>query len=140
MVLDVSLTRLLDMPPEELRCGGGGGYDLQAMESLADKSCKRHGGGLPALQADAVAELLATLGHGWAVDRKRLRKMFKFSDFASALAFVNRIGVIAEAEEHHPDIELSWGVVTVFLWTHTVDGLTESDFILAAKVERRYES
>ena len=88
------------------------------------------------MEGGAIESLLAELGASWAVDRKRLRKMFKFPDFALALAFVNKVGAIAEKENHHPDIELSWGVVTIQVWTHTVDGLTESDFILAAKIER----
>lgn len=88
------------------------------------------------MEGGAIESLLAELGASWAVDRKRLRKMFKFPDFALALAFVNKVGAIAEKENHHPDIELSWGVVTIQVWTHTVDGLTESDFVLAAKIER----
>lgn len=106
------------------------------MTALADRTCQLHGGGTPALEGGAIESLLAELGASWAVDRKRLRKMFKFPDFALALAFVNKVGAIAEKENHHPDIELSWGVVTIQVWTHTVDGLTESDFILAAKIER----
>ena len=70
------------------------------------------------------------------VDASRLEKHFKFPDFRSALAFVNRIGEIAEAEGHHPDIVLGWGKVAVTLWTHAAGGLTENDFILAAKIDR----
>lgn len=73
----------------------------------------------------------------WTVrDGKRLERRIRFPDFASALAFVNRIGEIAERENHHPDLHLSWGAVGIVIWTHVIDGLTESDFVLAAKIDR----
>jgi len=64
-----------------------------------------------------------------------LERAFAFADFATGLAFVNRAGAVAEAEGHHPDLLLSWGRVLVTIWTHKVDGLTESDFVLAAKLD-----
>jgi 4a-hydroxytetrahydrobiopterin dehydratase len=70
------------------------------------------------------------------VDGHHLEKRFTFPDFARALEFVNRAGAVAEREGHHPDLHLSWGTVTVELWTHAIDGLTESDFILAAKLDQ----
>jgi len=70
------------------------------------------------------------------VDEHHLARTFRFPDFVSALAFVNRVGELAETEGHHPNIFLAWGKVTVEVWTHKVDALTESDFILAAKIDR----
>lgn len=74
---------------------------------------------------------------GWQlVNEHHITRKFDFPDFRSALDFVNKIGELAEQEGHHPDILLGWGRVEVTLWTHKVDGLTESDFILAAKIDR----
>ncbi len=83
-----------------------------------------------------MAPLLAQLD-GWRViDGHHLEKTYTTPDFATALALVNRIGAVAEAEDHHPDLLLAWGRVEVKIWTHKIDGLTESDFILAAKCDR----
>jgi 4a-hydroxytetrahydrobiopterin dehydratase len=80
--------------------------------------------------------LLAELGNGWsAPNGHHLHKEYRFRNFADALAFVNRLGAVAEQEGHHPDIELTWGRAAVKIWTHAIDGLTESDFILAAKAD-----
>jgi 4a-hydroxytetrahydrobiopterin dehydratase len=87
------------------------------------------------MRADQIKLLHEELGAGWTViEEHHLSKEFQFKDFAEALAFVNRVGEIAEREGHHPDIFLSWGKVHVEIWTHKIDGLTESDFILAAKI------
>jgi len=76
------------------------------------------------------------LGGGWeVVDEHHLTRTFDFPDFVMALAFVNRLGALAEEQGHHPDLLLRWGSVRVDIWSHKVDGLTESDFVLAAKVE-----
>lgn len=86
----------------------------------------------------ASAEVEALLGQldGWTVSAgPRLSKQWKFPDFATALAFVNRIGAIADAEDHHPDVALAWGRVGLELWTHAAGGLTENDFIVAAKID-----
>jgi 4a-hydroxytetrahydrobiopterin dehydratase len=73
---------------------------------------------------------------GWrVVDGHHLEKRFTFPDFAQGLAFVNRAGAVAEQEGHHPDLHLSFGKVTVTVWTHAIDGLSESDFVLAAKLD-----
>jgi 4a-hydroxytetrahydrobiopterin dehydratase len=86
------------------------------------------------LAVGEIAELLKQV-EGWEVDRDgHLSKTFTFPDFAQALAFVNAVGVIAEKEAHHPDMTLSWGRVSIELWTHKINGLTQSDFILAAKI------
>jgi 4a-hydroxytetrahydrobiopterin dehydratase len=84
-----------------------------------------------------AAELLGRLGGGWAVDAKgHLSKELTFPDFRTALAFTNSVGELAESEGHHPDLHLAWGKVGIEIWTHKVDGLTESDFILAARIDR----
>ena len=74
---------------------------------------------------------------GWqVVEEHHLEKEFRFRNFAEALAFTNKIGAIAEEQGHHPDIDLAWGKVCVTIWTHKIDGLTRSDFVLAAKIDR----
>lgn len=101
---------------------------------LAKKSCVPCRGGVPPLKGEALTRLLAQLGNGWKiVDEHHLEKEFKFKDFNEALAYTNKVGAIAEEEQHHPDIYLSYGKVILKIWTHKIDGLTESDFILAAK-------
>jgi 4a-hydroxytetrahydrobiopterin dehydratase len=106
-------------------------------EQLAAKKCIPCRGGVPALKDDALQKLLSDLGHGWrVVDEHHLEKQFGFEDFKQGLDFVNRVGELAEAENHHPDVLLTYSRVTITLWTHKIDGLTESDFILAAKIEQ----
>ncbi len=105
---------------------------------LADRSCVPCRGGHPPLAQSRLDQLLARLGpNGWQViEGHHLDKEYRFPDFAAALAFVNRVGAIAEQEGHHPDIELGWGRARLRIWTHAIDGLTESDFVLAAKADR----
>ena len=103
---------------------------------LADRHCVPCRGGTPALGAGERDALLRQLGGDWVVaDGHHLLKEYRFPDFATALAFVNRVGAVAEAEGHHPNIELTWGRVAIKIWTHAIDGLTESDFVLAAKAD-----
>ena len=103
---------------------------------LANKHCVPCRGGVPPLAGAALDDLKAQLG-GWEVVREHhLEKTYTFPDFQKALVFVNRAGAIAEQEGHHPDLHLSWGKVGVEIWTHKIDGLTESDFILAAKFDQ----
>ncbi len=103
---------------------------------LARKACVPCRGGVPPLAGPELADLEAALGGGWrAVDEHHLEKEFGFEDFLSALDFTNRVGELAEEQGHHPDIYLSWGRVRTQIWTHKIDGLTESDFILAAKID-----
>lgn len=105
------------------------------MAKLADKQCVPCKGGVPPLDPKAVAALLAQL-EGWAAERNHhLTKTYKFPDFAQALAFVNRAGAVAEEQNHHPNISFTWGKVQIDIWTHKIDGLTESDFVLAAKFD-----
>ncbi len=105
------------------------------MSKLSAQNCVACRGGVPALKGDAIGPLLSQL-EGWkVVDEHHLTKIFSFPDFAQALALVNRVGELAEEQGHHPDITLRWGEVGIDLWTHKVDGLTESDFIMAAKID-----
>jgi len=104
--------------------------------SLADKTCVPCKGDVPALKGTALDALKQELP-GWeVVNEHHLQKLFKFPDFQKALEFVNRVGAIAEEQGHHPDILLSWGKAEVTTYTHKIDGLTESDFVLAAKIDR----
>jgi 4a-hydroxytetrahydrobiopterin dehydratase len=106
------------------------------MSTLAQKECVPCKGGVPPLDPAEVGRLLAELGGGWnVVENHHLEKTYKFPDFVTALAFTNRVGELAEAQGHHPDIHLAWGKVGVTLWTHKIDGLTESDFVFAAKAD-----
>lgn len=106
------------------------------MSDLAIKECIPCKGGIPPLKGLELTGLLDELGGGWrVVDEHHLEKEYLFKDFRTALAFTNRAGEVAEAQGHHPDIYLSWGKVKLAIWTHKIDGLTESDFILAAKAD-----
>jgi 4a-hydroxytetrahydrobiopterin dehydratase len=97
-------------------------------------------GGTQPLRGAALAALLAQLADGWrVVDEHHLEKQFRFRDFAGALAFANRIGALADAESHHPDLHVAWGRLGVRVFTHVIDGLTENDFVLAAKIDRLLE-
>ncbi|HZL57962.1 MAG TPA: 4a-hydroxytetrahydrobiopterin dehydratase [Bryobacteraceae bacterium] len=103
---------------------------------LADKVCVPCRGGVPALKGSAL-EVLKSEVPGWdVVNEHHLHKLYKFPDFKTALDFVNRAGAIAEEQGHHPDLLLTWGSVGITIFTHKIDGLTESDFILAAKIDR----
>jgi len=106
------------------------------MAELAEKQCVPCRGGVPPLKG-AELEALRNQVPGWeAVNEHHLKKGFAFPDFQRALDFVNRVGAVAEEQGHHPDIFLAWGKVEITIWTHKIDGLTESDFILAAKIDR----
>lgn len=108
------------------------------MSTLADRNCVPCRGGVPPLKGKDLNDLYRMLPeeHHWQiVDGHHLVCSYKFPDFRSALAFVNRVGELAEQQGHHPDILLAWGKAEITTWTHAVDGLTESDFILAAKIE-----
>jgi 4a-hydroxytetrahydrobiopterin dehydratase len=106
------------------------------MANLAKESCVPCRGGVPPLEGEELQKLAGELGGGWeVVDGHHLTREFTFPDFAQALAFTNRVGAVAESEGHHPDIHLSWGKVGIDIWTHKIDGLTRSDFVLAAKID-----
>jgi 4a-hydroxytetrahydrobiopterin dehydratase len=109
--------------------------------NLSKKHCVPCKGGIAPLKGEALEQLLGQLQSGWKIiDEHHLEKEYSFKNFQEALHFTNQIGAIAEAEGHHPDILLSYGKVKVQLWTHKIDGLTESDFILAAKVQEASSS
>ena len=104
---------------------------------LADRPCVPCGKGTPPLEEESCRELLTGLDPGWELDAAgRLVRELSFPDFAGALAYVNRVGEIAEEADHHPEIELGWGRVRLRIWTHSIDGLSENDFILAARCDR----
>jgi len=105
------------------------------MSELAQKSCVPCRGGVPALKGAALRPLQAELPDWQVIDEHHLYRQYTFPDFAQALQFVNRIGAVAEKEGHHPNLCFTWGKVEVTTYTHKIDGLTESDFILAAKIE-----
>jgi 4a-hydroxytetrahydrobiopterin dehydratase len=105
--------------------------DLAAMECVP---CK---GGVPPLAGKELEGLLAALGGDWQViDGHHLEKQYRFKNFREALDFTNAVGELAEEQKHHPDISLAWGKVGLTIWTHKIDGLTESDFVFAAKADR----
>lgn len=110
------------------------------MSDLASQTCEPCRGGIPPLRGDELTSLLARLPGDWQViDEHHLRAEYSFPDFRQALEFTNRVGELAEEQGHHPDLHLAWGRVAVEIWTHKIDGLTESDFVLAAKIEGLYE-
>jgi 4a-hydroxytetrahydrobiopterin dehydratase len=103
--------------------------------NLASRTCVPCRGGIPPMRGPEIVEFLAELD-GWEVVREHhLLKSYTFKDFREALAFVNRLGQLAEEQGHHPDICFGWGRVELTIFTHKIDGLSESDFILAAKID-----
>jgi len=107
---------------------------------LAALSCIPCRGGVPPLKGAELQALSKKLGGSWRVVKEHhLEKEYAFKDFKEALAFTNAVGQIAEREGHHPDIYLAWGKVGLSIWTHKIDGLTESDFVLAAKADEAFE-
>ena len=107
------------------------------MNELANRVCVPCQGGIPPLKGKELKSLQNQLGNGWnVINEHHLKKKWKFDDFESALNFTNKIGSLAEDQGHHPDIYLAWGKVEIKMWTHKISGLTESDFILAAKIGR----
>jgi 4a-hydroxytetrahydrobiopterin dehydratase len=105
-------------------------------ERLADKHCVPCRGGVPPLKGEQLAGYRDQVPDWKIVDEHHLERTFEFPDFKQALDFVNRVGEVAEREGHHPDLFLTWGAVRVRTFTHKIDGLTESDFILAAKIDQ----
>jgi 4a-hydroxytetrahydrobiopterin dehydratase len=105
------------------------------MSDLAARTCVPCRGGVPALKGMELTELGHQVPDWKVVDEHHLTRTFTFPDFKSALDFVNRVGGLAEEQGHHPDIFLAWGKVEITLWTHKINGLTESDFIMAAKID-----
>jgi len=106
------------------------------MSGLSAKECVPCRGGVPPLEGEEIQKLLKELDGWQVVNEHHLKKSYKFGDFRESLTFVNRIGGLAEEQGHHPDICFGWGQAEISIWTHKIDGLTESDFILAAKIDQ----
>ena len=103
---------------------------------LRSRQCRPCKKGTPPLNGESLAQFQQQLGAGWkVVEEHHLEKEYSFKNFKEALDFTNRVGAIAEQEDHHPDIHLGWGKVKLTLWTHSIGGLSENDFILAAKLD-----
>src|SRR4030095_12586320 len=110
------------------------------MSGLASRECVPCRGGVPPLQQQEISRLLPQL-EGWkVVEQHHLEKKYRFKDFREAQQFVNRVGDLAEQQGHHPDICFGWGNAEIRIWTHKINGLTESDFILAAKIDELNQS
>ena len=108
---------------------------------LADNQCVPCRGGVPPVEPSKAKELLVQLEQGWAFNTQgHLEREYSFKNFAEALEFVNKVGAIAEDQGHHPDLFLAWGKCKVEIWTHKIQGLTESDFFFAAKADRVFSS
>ena len=100
---------------------------------LAEQKCQACEGGIPALSDGEIAKLMPQVA-GWDRFDKKISRTYKFSNFIEAMDFANKITKIAEKENHHPDLHISWGKVTVDLSTHKVDGLSINDFVMASKI------
>jgi 4a-hydroxytetrahydrobiopterin dehydratase len=113
------------------------------MKSLAERKLVPGDGDEAAVTGEEMAELQTQVPEWQVVEKagvKRLKRVFQFNDFAQALTFTNRVGEIAEEEDHHPKLVTEWGRVTVTWWTHKIGGLHQSDFVMAAKTDRLYEA
>lgn len=105
---------------------------------LASKHCVPCRGGVPRVEGEELARLAAEVPQWQVIDAHHLERSFAFPNFKSSLVFVDRIGAVAEEEGHHPDICFGWGKAAVTIYTHKINGLTESDFVLAAKIDQLY--
>jgi len=109
-------------------------------QSLAERKCKPCQEGSLPVKGEDLKRLADQLGQGWnVIGEHHLEREFKFKNWAEALDFTNRVGQLAQQEDHHPDILLQWGKVKIILWTHKINGLSENDFILAAKADEIYK-
>lgn len=106
------------------------------MSDLASKTCVPCRGGVSALAGKELEALAQQVPQWKVIDGHHISRLFEFPDFRQALAFVNKVGEVAESQGHHPDILLGWGKAEITTWTHKINGLTESDFILAAKIDK----
>jgi 4a-hydroxytetrahydrobiopterin dehydratase len=111
------------------------------MSELADREVKPPRGDIEPLRGTGLQTLHETLGNDWQViDEHHLEKEYKFKDFQGALDFTNKVGELAEAVDHHPEICLTWGRVRIIIWTHSIGGLSEADFVFAARTDRLIHS
>jgi len=107
------------------------------MSDLAKKTCIPCKGGVPPMKGAKLDDLLEKLKNDWKIIKEHhLEKEYSFKNFKEALNFTIKVGELAENQGHHPDIFLAWGKVKLTIWTHKIDGLTESDFIFAAKADK----
>ena len=107
------------------------------MTDLAKKTCIPCRGGVPPLKGAQLEDLQDKLKNDWKIiNEHHLEKEYSFKNFKEALDFTVKVGELAENQDHHPDIFLAWGKVKLTIWTHKIDGLTESDFIFAAKADK----
>jgi 4a-hydroxytetrahydrobiopterin dehydratase len=106
------------------------------MADLAERECVPCRGGVLPMKGEEIEKLLPQLAGWQVVDEHHLQKLYRFKDFRESLEFVNRVGNLAERQGHHPDICFGWGTAEVTIWTHKIDGLSESDFVLAAKIDK----
>ncbi|HXI23824.1 MAG TPA: 4a-hydroxytetrahydrobiopterin dehydratase [Pyrinomonadaceae bacterium] len=106
------------------------------MSELAERQCVPCRGGVPPMKGDQIKEMSAQLPDWQVVNEHHLQRPYRFKDFRETLDFVNRVGELAEEQGHHPDICFGWGKADITIWTHKIDGLTESDFVLAAKIDK----
>jgi 4a-hydroxytetrahydrobiopterin dehydratase len=110
--------------------------EVSMPSELAKMECVPCKGGIPPLRGEKITDLLVKLGNGWQVrEEHHLEKDFRFRNFREALDFTNRVGELAETVNHHPDINLGWGKVRLIVWTHKIGGLSETDFVFAAKAD-----
>ena len=124
----------------ELSVSPAGGRISSTMSDLAAKTCVPCREGVPPLKGEELSTLQKQVDAWNIIEEHHITKTFTFPDFRGALGFVNRVGELAEEQGHHPDISLAWGKVEITTWTHKINGLTESDFILAAKIDQLYKS
>ncbi|HYV24732.1 MAG TPA: 4a-hydroxytetrahydrobiopterin dehydratase [Pyrinomonadaceae bacterium] len=106
------------------------------MSELAERQCVPCRGGVPPMKGEQINEMSSQVPDWQVVNEHHLQRAYSFKDFREALDFVNRIGELAEEQGHHPDICFGWGKADITIWTHKIDGLTESDFVLAAKIDK----
>src|SRR5256714_15302903 len=106
------------------------------MSELAERQCVPCRGGVPPMKGKQINEMSSQLPDWQVVNDHHLQRNYRFTDFRESLNFVNRVGELAEEQGHHPDICFGWGKADITIWTHKIDGLTESDFVLAAKIAK----
>ena len=106
------------------------------MSELAERQCVPCRGGVPPMKGDKITEMSSQLPDWQVVNEHHLQRNYRFKDFRETLDFVNRVGELAEEQGHHPDICFGWGKADITIWTHKIDGLTDSDFVLAAKIDK----
>jgi 4a-hydroxytetrahydrobiopterin dehydratase len=106
------------------------------MSELAERQCVPCRGGVPPMKGEQITEMSSQLPDWQVVNEHHLQRLYRFKDFRETLDFVNRVGELAEEQGHHPDVCFGWGKADITIWTHKIDGLTESDFVLAAKIDK----